>query len=332
MVNEADHESCSMPTTNNDLVKRPDTLNDLKLSDKEDSLLDRIWDAVDFDDTEVSVPLPIARANIPNSKKTGDTELPFEGVTQEEFLAYWKDYDALMSEIGNEWLTSYMEKAFNAVDPHLHAANADDELLKALTLLHDDLVNEWVGSEDNPGVLTRILSAGMLAGHQSVLANRPANPDKVIKADLATDWTLQAKEAYEFAKNYAYKLIRGLDETTLKLIQKAVSDWIQSGDRLEMLKKALETIFKDKTRAALIAQTESTRAFNDGAEERWKQAGVSLARWQTVNDPLVCPECKALHGQEYDLAQGAWSEIKAVYVRPPAHPGCRCYSRPIVNG
>jgi hypothetical protein len=42
--------------------------------------------------------------------------------------------------------------------------------------------------------------------------------------------------------------------------------------------------------------------------------------WMTEQDDLVCPICEPMDGEEIDLGSG-----------PPAHPGCRCYSKPVVS-
>lgn len=252
-----------------------------------------------------------------------------EGVvtpTPEEIAGYWQDFDSLYADIGSEWLNQYMRKAWERIKPQIRRGMTSDDVLRALDDLRDDLANEWIGTEDNPGVISQLTLAGMAAGNHALEDGKAHNP---VKAALTVDWSLLNRQAVDFARSYTYNLIRGLDATTQNDVQNAVANWITSGSPLNTLESALRDIFQNEARAALIAQTESTRAYNAGAKERWTQVGVQRARWQTVRDNHVCPTCEELSQQDYDLEQGAWSELLGKYVTQPVHPGCRCFSRPL---
>ncbi|MHC4302802.1 MAG: structural protein, partial [Planctomycetota bacterium] len=59
-----------------------------------------------------------------------------------------------------------------------------------------------------------------------------------------------------------------------------------------------------RSRARLIAQTETTRAFTEGNFERWRQIGVTEAQWRTQQDAHVDDEiCRPLHGVIGSLAE-----------------------------
>jgi hypothetical protein len=101
----------------------------------------------------------------------------------------------------------------------------------------------------------------------------------------------------------------------------------------------LQPLFKDAARAELIAQTEAIRVFNEGAFERWTQVGVTRAVWQTVRDSFVCPVCRRLHGTVAEIETG-WTHpggtgdearYEGQTYRDSAHPGCRCFRRPLVE-
>jgi len=251
--------------------------------------------------------------------------------TPEEYTAYWGEYDALMQKLGNEWLSDYMQPAFAAVEAHISGGNAADQLNHALEGLHNALMEKWLGTSEKPGVVSQSIYAGMGAANQALLKNKPANPEKAIKADITlnVDWNLLAKEAHEFAQVYTYKLIKNLDAETTKLVQKAVSEWVASGGSVADLRKLLEPIFNNPVRADMIAATESTRIFNEGAQTRWANVGVTKIRWMTVRDSLVCPSCKDLYGAIGTVGQG-W-EHNGEFVNIPLHPNCRCFAKPIVD-
>lgn len=232
-----------------------------------------------------------------------------------------------------------MQRAFAALEPKLRGSITEHDILFTLEGYQHELAHLWIGTPDNPGVITKLVLAGMAAGNRAIEKGKAPNP---VKADVGVtvDWSLLNKQALEFAQNYTYDLIRGLDSTTRADVQNALSQWVQTGAPLAELESSLRAIFNNADRAAVIAQTESTRAYNEGAKQRWQQVGVKRATWQTVNVGLkrtdkhpgdVCLICTELHGQEFDLEQGAWSDVLGQYVQAPAHVGCRCFARPLTD-
>lgn len=243
---------------------------------------------------------------------------------------YWQHYDALQAEIGDAWLTDYMNRVINKLSPDLrdHKGISDIEVQQMLTGLHEDLLNAWTGNQENPGPLTRIIMAGVAAGDAAITRDSAANPNRpvTLKAiGLTVDWALLPKEALEFVRTYAFGLIRRLDETTQKLVRKALDEWMQSEQPLDVLKQVLGGIFQDQARADNIAQTESSRAYFEGAKQRYQQAEVKQMQFRTANDSLVCPICGELHMTIGDINQGWWSDKLGRYTMIPTHPGCRCW-------
>jgi SPP1 gp7 family putative phage head morphogenesis protein len=126
----------------------------------------------------------------------------------------------------------------------------------------------------------------------------------------------------EWAANYSYELIKGLTETTRKIVANAVSGFAATpgmtrGELVKMLEPAFGPV-----RAESIAISETTRAYS-AAQSQYKEdlAGYGITTeetWQTSNDELVCPICGELNGKPE-------SEWKDRYPNgPPAHTRCRC--------
>jgi hypothetical protein len=208
---------------------------------------------------------------------------------------------------------------------------------KAFDAAQDELVAAWTGTDRNPGALSRLLMAGLAAGDASLKQGSAANPQRPValkSIDLVMDWNLQNQEAISFIERYALNLIRRLDDTTKKEVQTTLADWLRQGATLDQLKTSLSKTIKDPQRAAMIAETESTRAYFEGAKERYNQAGVKKMEWRTVNVGLkrsikqpgdVCSICGSLHNQIGDMDKGFYSAKLGTYVFPPAHPRCRCW-------
>jgi SPP1 gp7 family putative phage head morphogenesis protein len=149
--------------------------------------------------------------------------------------------------------------------------------------------------------------------------------DTLEQIGLGFDYTLAHSQAARWASTYSYELIRGINASTTARMQTAVNDWFRERTTLPDLVKELEPTFGRK-RSKLIAQTETTRAAREGSVAGYEQSGVvEEAEWVTVNDERVCPTCGPLNGKRAPL-RGSFSG--ASY--PPAHPGCRCFVRPVI--
>lgn len=236
-------------------------------------------------------------------------------------LDYWKDYDVLMAQLGHDWLTDYMSKVHDALP--VSADMSDITIQSALDSYHDAFRSAWLGTEAEPGPLVKLIQAGMAAGQQAIAHGSAANPNRPPRSKaVEVDWDLLAHEARDFAQQYLFNLIRNIDDTTRKAVQDTVAKWIESGQPLDNLKDALKQVFSDEARAALIAQTESTRAYAEGSKERYRRADIKSVNWNTVKDNAVCPACQALlDSNPHELGT----------VSPPQHPGCRCWLRPVVE-
>ena len=144
---------------------------------------------------------------------------------------------------------------------------------------------------------------------------------------IGFDLTQANTRAAEWARKYAYDLIKGIDATSLDVVRNAISSFVDTsgftiGDVIDMV----QPYFGD-ARASMIAVTETTRAFAAGQRE----AGEQLAReypeltiyktWFTNNDDRVCDECGPLDGKEIPMSE----EFEGGLIEPPAHVNCRCW-------
>jgi uncharacterized protein with gpF-like domain len=167
----------------------------------------------------------------------------------------------------------------------------------------------------------------------------PTRDDGVIQIN----WQVKALEAIRFAEQYFFDLIKRIDATTQQAVQDAVLKWLNAVPQPPMsaLGETLQDIFLDKRRARLIAQTESTRVYAQGAAAQYEKAGVRRFRWYTVNVGRnrlkklkgdVCAFCSPMHKLESDES-GTWLHPRTGQRMglPPAHPGCRCYIQPVTD-
>lgn len=272
--------------------------------------------------------------------------------TPDDYAAYWGRFDELLTEVGDDWLDKYMSSAWDTLRSVLRSGNQpnDADIGDALRANHDTLVDEWVGSgADNLGVLSKIILAGQAAGNESVLNNMPADYRYIVRGvGGVISWQQTNEQAFDFARRYTYTLIKDIDNTTRSKLQDIIAEWVvEQGATLDDLESRLEPIFTDRTRARTIANTESIRAYNEGAQERWRNVGVSRARWMTVRDQHVCPICEGVRGVVANFDDGFEhkggvvtneetgekidaSKFAGRNFKPPAHPNCRCFLKPLI--
>ena len=190
--------------------------------------------------------------------------------------------------------------------------------------------------------------------------------EPLIAFGIGFDGSLVNRAAIAFAREHVGELITQIDGTTRRTVQTAVSDWLQTGGKIDELSRTLAPTF-GPDRARTIAITEVTNAVSGGNIASWREVNkeldtdiVSGMRWLTANDERVCPICAPLGGLTFgeDGAEPATiaeqrtgalvSGLDAAFVhpggagaagkfsgkeyqRPPAHPRCRCGLAPVVN-
>lgn len=171
----------------------------------------------------------------------------------------------------------------------------------------------------------QIMGVGKAIDQDKLQFTVPDGDDDPIMAGL--DWSLINADAANWAREYVYELVTSLDDNTRKLLQSAISEWIEQSEPIDALPDRLEAAF-GRRRAEMIAVTEVTRAYAEANAYIWQKSGlVKKRRWQTAMDERVCPVCGPLHGQETEWGK----EFDGGIMNPPAHPRCRCWVVPVVD-
>lgn len=90
-------------------------------------------------------------------------------------------------------------------------------------------------------------------------------------------------------------------------------------------------------RAERIARTETAHAYHRGQRAVWqdlKTRGVytsEVLEWITVQDDRTCQICSPMQGQQISLELGFTTGSGMMVDVPPAHPGCRCDVRIVLD-
>jgi len=160
-----------------------------------------------------------------------------------------------------------------------------------------------------------------------LLASFAANGIDIFAAQVAVglDYDLVNARAADWARDYAFDLVRDINDTTREMLRTQVATFVETpGYTLRDIMTALPF---DEERAARVAVTEITRAYASANQ----LAGEELVRqfpdlrvvkiWNTNRDERVCPICEPLDGRRMELDAPFDSDI----AQPPAHVNCRCW-------
>ena len=149
--------------------------------------------------------------------------------------------------------------------------------------------------------------------------------------NIGLDYTLVNTAAAEWARNYGYDLVRGINTTTRTALQRAVSAFVETpGFRI---RDVMDLLPFGESRAQTVAVTEITRAYATAAEISGKELKKEfpdvrvIKRWYTNNDDRTCDICRPLNGMEVDIDEGFTTEEDKSFgiPHPPAHVNCRCW-------
>ena len=124
--------------------------------------------------------------------------------------------------------------------------------------------------------------------------------------------------------------VKGVAETTKDEIRALVGRQAAEGWTIDQLAAELEQsgVTRSAARAAIIARTETTRAYSLGSIAAFQVSGVvDRLEWLTAQDEKTCPECAALDGQVAAMGQSFDGGV----MFPPAHPNCRCAILPVLK-
>ena len=252
----------------------------------------------------------------------------------------WKVFDARATSIEEPFIKS-MKKAFTKqnelVDAEIKkACENNKDVGTAIENLFDNKMDEAL-KHTLAGAFLNGLNVG--AEHGQELLNKKSV--KEISDTVRRAFSL-------WIDSYGLELCKDINNTTKKKLRKALSESIVEGDdlrnRIKTLIEVADGLFDDdkKTRATLIARTESCSTMNAGAMELYKAEGINYKEWVSVQDDrtrdshllmdgTVVPVTDKFEVPATSQTEGAWMD----YAGDPSAPAgqvcnCRCTVAPFV--
>lgn len=118
--------------------------------------------------------------------------------------------------------------------------------------------------------------------------------------------------------------IKGMSDELAKRMSRTLVEGFEKGETVNLLTRRIKEVSDfGKNRSVLIARTETMRAVNSAAKDRYERNGVEKVEWLAAWDDRTCPECESLNGKIFNLGEAP---------DLPVHPACRCTLAPIIGG
>jgi len=139
------------------------------------------------------------------------------------------------------------------------------------------------------------------------------------------------QQAIDWADNYGAQLVTKMDDESKSRIAKIISDGIENKRGVDGIRRDLMAEFEDmsKTRAQMIAHTETGNALGQSFLDRSKDMGVTGKRWilGAGGKEGNCQDC-------IDNANAGVIPIDAIFPSGVetvlAHPNCTCAVAPVM--
>jgi SPP1 gp7 family putative phage head morphogenesis protein len=128
-----------------------------------------------------------------------------------------------------------------------------------------------------------------------------------------------------FLATFGTDLAGLISKTRMRQLEDALRDAVRAGEDPQVIAQRIEDILRVASRAAMIADTEVTRAANAAGLQVFKDLGIAYKTWQTRRDAKVCSACRANQDQGPIPLSALFANG---LLTPPAHPSCRCWTSP----
>lgn len=205
-------------------------------------------------------------------------------------------------------------------------SDIEAQIAEALSTLQGEIVSEILTKLGDPpdiSLLDEATWADWSSRYQAAVqpglerAFIAAVEAMVTETTIGVDWGQVNVRAAEWAKQYGYDLVKGIQDTNRRMLQQAVSDFYEQKWTLGDLEARLVGTY-GPVRSEMIAVSETTRAAVEGEKmfvDEIRRMGAEMeGTVQTSEDERVCPICGGNSGKNVN---------EVGY--PPFHPKCRCW-------
>ncbi len=117
--------------------------------------------------------------------------------------------------------------------------------------------------------------------------------------------------------------LKGITDEMSKQIMAEITDGMLRGDSMATVARAIDDRIDSigRTRATMLARTETMKAFNEGSLTQYDKHGITEVEWLASPGERTCDECMSYDGQKFSMDE---------HPDCPAHPNCRCVLLPVI--
>ncbi len=135
------------------------------------------------------------------------------------------------------------------------------------------------------------------------------------------------KQAVDWAAKHCAQLVTKVNDETKARLADVISKSIENKTGLDDLSRLIRKEFTDmsKTRADMIAQTETNAALSKGSIDRMHIMGIEGKEWVSFGEGEACDDC--LKNEQQGIIP-IDDDFQSGDSEPPAHPNCRCALAP----
>lgn len=168
--------------------------------------------------------------------------------------------------------------------------------------------------------------------------------DLIDEPGLDVENTPEAKRAIDTAMDL---MGQNYNQNTVDILKAKLTEGLAEGLGSAQLGELVQDVyaFKDEVAAERVARTESVRITNEAGKIAWKESGVvKEIKWVTLAEDAACEFCRALNGKTISIEKNFFDkgdsiegedggELEVTYSdigTPPAHPNCRCDTKPVL--
>ena len=228
---------------------------------------------------------------------------------------------------------AYLENLSQGFDRQLGAVSEyiGSEEFAELAMMNQQQINAFFQNSGIRQRLTEIVEYNA-ADSEQFIQNFYKTGAALGYADIGAilAYTPADKEALYFLTQYNFDLVTDLNLELTNGIREVIFNAVASGEGYQttmrnLMEFPLEPIngISLRTRAEMIARTETARAKNTGTLQAYANYGVTEVEIVTCNDGLVCDDCLDAEDQNPHTLSEAQSLL-------PMHPNCRCAYAPVV--
>ncbi|KKM99009.1 hypothetical protein LCGC14_1152220 [marine sediment metagenome] len=176
----------------------------------------------------------------------------------------------------------------------------------------------------------------------SISLGREVGGEFLLQGDFESIDTWIATTSVGESRTSATKLEKIWKDAVASRDPETGAAWTPKQISREILRKGL---VGNRHRADMLARTGAIWSVNEGAQQRYRAAGVTAEKWLTTKDDARCAYCKGMNGKVVHIDEPFWPagseygnpEINTQSLKlpmevqhPPLHPRCRCSLIPVI--